>query len=88
VSRGSTWCWRFNNAARYVHFAVANQFAIICDTFGADVHQVRELANYRYPRNKIALPGLTAETCLRKDFGMINEWSPYPDLPVVVRLES
>jgi UDP-N-acetyl-D-mannosaminuronic acid dehydrogenase len=26
------------------------------------------------------MPGFTAGTCLRKDFGMINEWSPYPDM--------
>ena len=70
----------FNNAARYIHFAVANQFSILCDLFGADIHKVREVANHDYPRSQIALPGFTAGTCLRKDFGMINEWSPYPDL--------
>lgn len=70
----------FNNTARYIHFAVANQFAIISDLFGANVHEVRRLANHKYPRGQIAMPGLTAGTCLRKDFGMINEWSPYPDL--------
>lgn len=70
----------FNNIARYVHFAMANQFALIADTYGANVHEIRRMANHRYPRNHIAAPGLTAGTCLRKDFGMINEWSPYPDL--------
>ena len=70
----------FNNIARYVHFALANQFALLADTFGANIHQVRRMANHNYPRSYIAGPGLTAGTCLRKDFGMINEWSPYPDL--------
>lgn len=70
----------FNNAERYIHFAVANQFSIICDLFGADIHKVRDVANHNYSRSQIALPGFTAGTCLRKDFGMINEWSPYPDL--------
>ncbi len=70
----------FNNIARYVEFAVANQFALVADTFGANIHEVRRLANHRYPRNGIAAPGLTAGTCLRKDFGMINEWNPHPDL--------
>jgi len=70
----------FNNIARYIHFAVANQFALIADTFGANIYEIRRLANHRYPRSHIAMPGLTAGTCLRKDFGMINEWSPYPDL--------
>ncbi len=70
----------FNNIARYVHFALANQFALVADTFGVNVHEIRRMANHKYPRNTIAAPGLTAGTCLRKDFGMINEWSPYPDL--------
>lgn len=70
----------FNNIARYVHFALANQFALIADTFDANIYEIRELANYRYPRAQIAAPGFTAGTCLRKDFGMINEWSPYPDM--------
>ena len=70
----------FNNIARYVHFAVANQFALVADTFGANIYEIRRLANHEYPRSHIAMPGLTAGTCLRKDFGMINEWSPYPDL--------
>ena len=40
------------------------------------------MTNYKYPRNNLAKPGLTAGTCLRKDFGMVNEWSPYPDMLV------
>jgi len=70
----------FNNIARYVQFAVANQFAQVADTFGANIHEIRRLANHNYPRTGIAAPGLTAGTCLRKDFGMINEWNPHPDL--------
>ena len=70
----------FNNSARYIHFAIANQFFLVAESFGADIHELCHLANYKYPRDKIALPGLAAGTCLRKDFGMINEWSPYPDL--------
>ncbi len=38
------------------------------------------MANSNYPRGTIASPGLTAGTCLRKDFGMINELVPTPDL--------
>lgn len=70
----------FNNISRYVHFAVANNFAMIADSFGANVYEVRHLANYNYPRSFIAAPGFTAGTCLRKDFGMVNEWNPYPDM--------
>lgn len=70
----------FNNILRYVHFALANEFAIVAESFGANIYEARKLANYKYPRSFLAAPGFTAGTCLRKDFGMINEWSPYPDM--------
>ena len=72
----------FNNISRYINFAVANQFALIADNFGANIYETRYLANHNYPRCNLAMPGFTAGTCLRKDFGMINEWSPYPDMLV------
>jgi UDP-N-acetyl-D-mannosaminuronic acid dehydrogenase len=70
----------FNNILRYVHFAMANEFAMVADEFGANIYEAQRLANYKYPRSFLAAPGLTAGTCLRKDFGMINERSPYPDM--------
>ena len=70
----------FNNISRYVHFAMANQFALIADNFDANIYEIRRIANHNYPRSHLAMPGFTAGTCLRKDFGMINEWSPYPDM--------
>lgn len=70
----------FNNILRYVHFALANQFTMIADDFGANIYEAQRLANYKYPRSFLASPGFTAGTCLRKDFGMINEWSAYPDM--------
>ena len=70
----------FNNITRYVHFALANHLALVSDTLGANIFEIQHLTNYKYPRQGIASPGFTAGTCLRKDFGMINEWTPYPDL--------
>ncbi len=70
----------FCNISRYVHFAMANQFALVADNFGANIYETRRLANHNYPRASLAMPGFTAGTCLRKDFGMINEWSAYPDM--------
>lgn len=70
----------FCNISRYVHFAMANQFALVADLFGANIYETRRLANHNYPRGSLAMPGFTAGTCLRKDFGMINEWNPYPDM--------
>lgn len=70
----------FNNISRYIHFAVSNQFAIIADSFGANIYDILHMSNYKYPRGVIPKPGFTAGTCLRKDFGMINENVPYTDL--------
>ncbi|NOY90231.1 MAG: nucleotide sugar dehydrogenase [Deltaproteobacteria bacterium] len=71
----------FTNVERYVHFAVANQFAMVADVHGANIHEIRRMANDRYPRNHIASPGFSAGACLRKDFGMLAEWSPYVGIP-------
>ncbi len=70
----------FNNSARYIEFAVANQFAIYANEFDQNIYDILRLANEDYPRGFIYRPGLTAGTCLRKDFGMINELSPGSDL--------
>jgi UDP-N-acetyl-D-mannosaminuronic acid dehydrogenase len=70
----------FNNISRYVYFALANELAIIAEDNDADIYEIIEKANYKYPRAINAKPGFTAGTCLRKDFGMINENIPYSDL--------
>ena len=56
----------FNNISRYINFAVANQFALIADNFGANIYETRHLANHNYPRCNLAMPGFTAGTCLLK----------------------
>ena len=78
--RGAELAKLFNNISRTVYFAVSNQLAIVAEQFGANIHEVLHLCNHGYPRTIIASPGFTAGTCLRKDFGMINEHAPYPDL--------
>jgi UDP-N-acetyl-D-mannosaminuronic acid dehydrogenase len=70
----------FNNSARYIEFAIANQFAIYANNFHQNVYEILQLCNEDYPRAFPYKPGLTAGTCLRKDFGMINELSSGPDL--------
>jgi len=70
----------FNNNARYIDFAVANQFAIIANDYGQNVYEIIRMCNEDYPRGYIYGPGLTAGTCLRKDFGMLNERSPASDI--------
>lgn len=70
----------FTNIARYTHFATTNQFVFIADSFDADIYTIQRIANYKYPRTKIASPGMTAGSCLRKDFALVNELIPYADM--------
>ena len=70
----------FNNNYRYIEFAIANQFAIIANNFNQNIYDIIKMCNYNYPRGKIYSPGLTGGTCLRKDFGMLNEKNPGTDL--------
>ena len=70
----------FNNNYRYIEFAMANQFAILANNFGQNIYDIIEMCNYNYPRGKIFRPGLTGGTCLRKDFGMLNERVSSSDL--------
>jgi len=68
------------NINRYMSFAVANYFAYIADHFNQDIYSILYLINYNYPRGRVVSPGFTAGTCLRKDFGMLNEVIPYSDM--------
>jgi UDP-N-acetyl-D-mannosaminuronic acid dehydrogenase len=70
----------FNNSARYVQFAIANQFALYAHSFDQDIYEILQLCNEDYPRGMINTPGFTAGTCLRKDYGMVNELFPGSDL--------
>jgi UDP-N-acetyl-D-mannosaminuronic acid dehydrogenase len=70
----------FSNISRYIYFAVANQFLMLADEFDANIFEILEMTNYKYPRQIVAKPGLTGGACLRKDFGMLNEHIPYMDL--------
>jgi UDP-N-acetyl-D-mannosaminuronic acid dehydrogenase len=70
----------YTNISRYITFAIANQFSLIADYFNEDIYSILHLVNYKYPRGGVPSPGFTAGTCLRKDFGMINETIPYTDM--------
>ena len=70
----------FNNNFRYIEFAIANQFTIIANSFNQNIYDIIHMCNYNYPRGQIKKPGLTGGTCLRKDFGMLNERSAYSDI--------
>jgi UDP-N-acetyl-D-mannosaminuronic acid dehydrogenase len=66
----------FCNASRYIEFAVSNALFVMAETLGCDPQRIFELANEGYPRPIAARPGLTAGTCLRKDFGLLVEGRP------------
>ncbi|MEA2311284.1 MAG: UDP-N-acetyl-D-mannosaminuronic acid dehydrogenase, partial [Solirubrobacteraceae bacterium] len=55
----------WTNILRYTTFALPNLLMMDCERYGANVFDVVELINRDYPRGGMAMPGLTAGTCLR-----------------------
>ena len=68
----------WTNILRYATFALPNLLMMDCERHGANVFDVIELINRDYPRGGMAQPGLTAGTCLRKDFTFSEERSSAP----------
>jgi UDP-N-acetyl-D-mannosaminuronic acid dehydrogenase len=74
----------WTNILRYTNFALPNLLMMNCEQFGANVFEVIDLINHDYPRGGIASPGLTAGTCLRKDFTFSEERSSAPGMLLAV----
>src|SRR5215208_4742567 len=74
----------WTNILRYATFALPNLLMMDCERYDANVFEVIELINRDYPRGGIALPGLTAGTCLRKDFAFSEERSNAPGMLLAV----
>ena len=74
----------WTNILRYTHFALPNLLMMDCERHGANVFDVIDLINRDYPRGGIASPGLTAGTCLRKDFAFSEERSNAPGMLLAV----
>jgi UDP-N-acetyl-D-mannosaminuronic acid dehydrogenase len=74
----------WTNILRYTHFALPNLLMMDCERHGANVFDVIDLINRDYPRGGIASPGLTAGTCLRKDFAFSEERSHAPGMLLAV----
>ena len=68
----------WTNILRYATFALPNLLMMDCESYGANVFEVIDLINRDYPRGGIAMPGMTAGTCLRKDFAFSEERSNAP----------
>jgi UDP-N-acetyl-D-mannosaminuronic acid dehydrogenase len=74
----------WTNIMRYTTFALPNLLMMDCEQHGANVFEVIDLINRDYPRGGIAMPGLTAGTCLRKDFTFSEERSNAPGMLLAV----
>ena len=74
----------WTNILRYTNFALPNLLMMDCERSSANVFEVIDLINRDYPRGGIAQPGLTAGTCLRKDFAFSEERSHAPGMLLAV----
>jgi UDP-N-acetyl-D-mannosaminuronic acid dehydrogenase len=74
----------WTNILRYTNFALPNLLMMDCERSSANVFEVIDLINRDYPRGGIAQPGLTAGTCLRKDFAFSEERSAAPGMLLAV----
>jgi UDP-N-acetyl-D-mannosaminuronic acid dehydrogenase len=74
----------WTNILRYATFALPNLLMMDCDRYGANVFEVIDLINRDYPRGGIARPGMTAGSCLRKDFAFSEERSNAPGMLLAV----
>jgi UDP-N-acetyl-D-mannosaminuronic acid dehydrogenase len=74
----------WTNILRYTTFALPNLLMMDCERYGANVFEVIDLINRDYPRGGIARPGMTAGTCLRKDFAFSEERSAAPGMLLAV----
>jgi UDP-N-acetyl-D-mannosaminuronic acid dehydrogenase len=74
----------WTNILRYATFALPNLLMMDCEQYGANVFEVIDLINRNYPRGGMKMPGLTAGTCLRKDFAFSEERSHAPGMLLAV----
>jgi UDP-N-acetyl-D-mannosaminuronic acid dehydrogenase len=74
----------WTNILRYTEFALPNLLMMNCEQYGANVFDVIDLVNHEYPRGGMKAPGLTAGSCLRKDFAFSEERSSAPGMLLAV----
>jgi len=69
------------NMTRYVEFALANEFYLIAESFGANIHRIIDACNYNYPRLNLPTPGPNVGgPCLHKDGWFLIERFPFNEL--------
>ena len=68
----------FSNSWRYVSFAIANQFMMICDEENISYSKIRDKMTFKYDRAKnIPLAGFAAGPCLLKDTMQLNSFAGF-----------
>jgi len=70
----------FTNMYRYINFSIGNEFLVIAEDWGANIHEIVELSNRNYPRGGPKIPGFAAGPCLFKDGFFLTSNIPFPDL--------
>jgi UDP-N-acetyl-D-mannosaminuronic acid dehydrogenase len=66
----------FSNAYRYILFAIANQFYMICNSSGVDYGRIMKGVKHNYPRLEgLTGAGLSAGPCLFKDTMQLNSFA-------------
>jgi UDP-N-acetyl-D-mannosaminuronic acid dehydrogenase len=70
----------FCNMYRYVDFAVANEFMMIAEQHGRDIHPIVDAINRGYKRGGLKTPGLTGGPCLYKDGFFLTDKIPFNEL--------
>jgi UDP-N-acetyl-D-mannosaminuronic acid dehydrogenase len=63
----------FANVQRDVMFALANQFALVCETAGVDFEEVRVAGAVGFARSTLARAGPVGGPCLSKDVFLLAE---------------
>lgn len=70
----------FNNAYRYIDFAIGNEFMLIAESHNRNIYDILKFVNEDYERARLKPPGFTAGACLVKDSFFLIDRSPYLDL--------
>ncbi len=71
------------NMTRYVNFALANEYHMIADLYGANINKIIDACNEEYPRLNLPAPGPNVGgPCLSKDGWFLVEKVPFNDLVV------
>ncbi len=70
----------FTNMYRYINFAISNEFMVLANNYGKNIHEIVNLVNYKYKRGGLSLPGLTGGPCLFKDGFFLIADIPYAEL--------